>query len=210
LAAGLYLRDTLIRLFAYFTILTNIFVAVVATICGLFPNSRWGRVFASPKVFGCVVTSLVLVGIVFHIMLRDVYDPDGIKALANYLNHYFTPAAMLVYWLAFPTKQPMSLSVPVYWVIYPILYTFYITIRGELIGNYPYFFFDVNELGYPQAIINALVLFLIVFTIGYIVRWGVKHRSRRQDLIAEGLAITAGELWYLKRAECALNGVFPA
>ena len=210
MGAGFLFREQVFCSVCLLSNFDNYFFSLGSTNLWLIPYSRLGRVFASPKVFGCVVTSLVLVGIVFHIILRDVYDPDGIKALANYLNHYFTPAAMLVYWLTFPTKQPMSLSVPVYWVIYPILYTFYITIRGELIGNYPYFFLDVNELGYPQAIINALVLFLIVFTIGYIVRWGVKHRSRRQDLVAEGLAITAGELWYLKRAECALNGVFPA
>ena len=42
LAAGLLVSDTLIRLFGYYTILTNIFVAIVATICVLFPASRWG------------------------------------------------------------------------------------------------------------------------------------------------------------------------
>lgn len=186
LAAGLLVSDTLIRLFGYYTILTNIFVAIVATICGLFPALRWGVFFASPKVFGSVVSSIVFVGIVFHIMLSDIYNPDGIKAVANYINHYITPLAMLLCWLVFPTKLRMPLSTPFFWGIYPLLYAIYITIRGELIGEYPYFFLDVTTLGYPKALLNGLVLFLVVAAIGFLVRAAVHYSARRQSLAVEG------------------------
>lgn len=185
LAAGLTVGDTFIRLLGYFTILTNLFVALVATTCALLPNSRWGRVFSSPKVFGCAVTSIVFVGIIFHLLLSDIYNPDGIKAVANYLNHYITPMAMLTYWLAFPTKQPMPVSTPFYWGIYPLLYAVYIAIRGELLGKYPYFFLDVSTLGYPQALLNGVGLFLVVAAIGFVVRAGVHYTSRRQNLVVE-------------------------
>jgi hypothetical protein len=185
LAAGLLVSDTFMRLLGYYTILTNIFVAIVATTCGLFPDSRWGRFFATPKVFGSVVSSIVFVGIVFHIMLSDIYNPDGIKAVANYLNHYITPLAMLIYWLIFPTKLRMPLSMPFVWGIYPLIYAIYIAIRGEMIGEYPYFFLDVTTLGYPQALLNGLVLFLVVAAIGFVVRAGVHYASRRQNLAVE-------------------------
>ena len=185
LAAGFTVSYTFIRLLGYFTILTNIFVAIVATTCALFPNSRWGRVFSSPKVFGCVVTSIVFVGIIFHLLLSDIYNPDGIKAIANYLNHYITPMAMLVFWLAFPTKQPMPVSTPFYWGIYPLVYAVYIAIRGELIGKYPYFFLDVSMLGYSQALLNGAGLFLVVAAIGFVVRAGVHYTSRRQNIAVE-------------------------
>ena len=185
LDAGFTVSYTFIRLLGYFTILTNIFVAVVATTCALFPNSRWGKVFSAPKVFGCVVTSIVFVGIVFHLLLSDIYNPDGIKALANYLNHYITPMAMLIYWLTFPTKQPMPVYIPFYWGIYPLLYAVYIAIRGELIGKYPYFFLDVSTLGYPQVLLNGVGLFLGLAAIGFVVRAGVHCASRRQGLATE-------------------------
>jgi hypothetical protein len=185
LAAGLTVGDTFIRLLGYFTILTNLFVALVATTCALLPNSRWGRVFSSPKVVGCAVTSIVFVGIIFHLLLSDIYNPDGIKAVANYLNHYITPMAMLTYWLAFPIKQPMPVSTPFYWGIYPLLYAVYIAIRGELLGKYPYFFLDVSTLGYPQALLNGVGLFLVVVAIGFVVRAGAHYTSRRQNLVVE-------------------------
>jgi hypothetical protein len=136
-------------------------------------------------VFGSVVSSIVFVGIVFHIMLSDIYNPDGIKAVANYLNHYITPLAMLIYWLIFPTKLRMPLSMPFVWGIYPLIYAIYIAIRGEMIGEYPYFFLDVTTLGYPQALLNGLVLFLVVAAIGFVVRAGVHYASRRQNLAVE-------------------------
>jgi hypothetical protein len=182
LAAGLAVSDTFIRLLGYFTILTNVFVALVATTCGLLPSSRWGMVFSSPKVFGCVVSSIVFVGIIFHLLLSDIYNPDGIKAIANYLNHYITPMAMLVFWLAFPTKQPIPVSTPFYWGIYPLVYAVYIAIRGELIGKYPYFFLDVSALGYPQALLNGAGLFLVVAAIGFVIRAGVNYTSRHQNI----------------------------
>ena len=39
-----------INMLAFFTILTNTFATVVLTIVGLLPNSRIGKVFATPKV----------------------------------------------------------------------------------------------------------------------------------------------------------------
>ena len=51
--------QVVINMLAYFTILTNTFATVVLTIVGLLSNSRIGKVFATPKVFGCVVTSML-------------------------------------------------------------------------------------------------------------------------------------------------------
>ena len=70
------------------TILTNTFAAVVLIIVGLLPNSRMGKVFATPTVFGCVITSMLWVGIGFHVLLSDYWSPDGMEAVTNYLNHY--------------------------------------------------------------------------------------------------------------------------
>ena len=54
-----YVGEVVINMLGYFTILTNTFAAVVLTIVGLLPNSRMGKVFATPTVFGCVITSML-------------------------------------------------------------------------------------------------------------------------------------------------------
>ena len=172
--------EVVINMLAYFTILTNIFVAVVLAIVGLLPNSRMGKVFATPKVFGCVVTSMLWVGIGFHVLLSDYWFPDGMEAVANYLNHYIVPSALLTIWLVFPPKNQIPKGIPFLWEIYPAIYGIYIIIRGELINKYPYPFFDVNVIGYPKALLNGLVILIVILGIGYFVRMIVNLSSRLQ------------------------------
>ena len=95
--------EVVINMLGYFTILTNTFAAIVLTTLSLLPNSRIGKVFATPKVFGCVVTSMLWVGIGFHVLLSDYWSPDGMEAVTNYFNHYIVPSAVSYTHLTLPT-----------------------------------------------------------------------------------------------------------
>ena len=170
--------EVVINMLGYFTILTNIFTAIVLTTLSLFPNSRMGKVFATPKVFGCVVTSMLWVGVGFHVLLSDYWSPDGMEAVTNYLNHYIVPSALFLIWLVFPPKTQIPKWTPLIWEIYPVIYGIYIILRGELVDKYPYPFFDVNIIGYSKALLNGLVILLVILGIGYFVRSTVNLSSR--------------------------------
>jgi hypothetical protein len=172
--------QVVINMLGYFTILTNTFAAAVLAILGLLPNSRIGKVFATPKVFGCVVSSMLWVGIGFHLLLSDYWSPDGMEAVTNYLNHYIVPSALLIVWLVFPPETQIPKRTPLLWEIYPLIYGAYIIIRGEIINKYPYPFFDINVIGYPKALWNGLVILLVILGIGYFVRAIVNLSSRLQ------------------------------
>ena len=180
IAADNSVSQVVINMLGYFTILTNTFAAVVLTVVGLLPNSRIGKIFATPKVFGCVVTSMLWVGIGFHVLLSDYWSPDGMEAVTNYLNHYIVPSALLIIWLVFPPKTQIPKWTPIFWEVYPVIYGIYIILRGELIGNYPYPFFDVNVIAYPKALLNGLVILLVILGIGYFVRLSVNLSSKLQ------------------------------
>ena len=169
-----------ISMLGYFTILTNTFAAVVLTILGLLPNSRIGKVFATPEVFGCVVSSMLWVGIGFHLLLSDYWSPDGMEAVSNYLNHYIVPSALLIVWLVFPPETQIPKRTPLLWEVYPVIYGAYIIIRGEIIDKYPYPFFDINVIGYPKALWHGLVILIVILGIGYFVRAVVNLSSRLQ------------------------------
>jgi len=172
--------QVVINMLGYFTILTNTFAAAVLAILGLLPNSRIGKVFATPKVFGCVVSSMLWVGIGFHLLLSDYWSPDGMEAVTNYLNHYIVPSALLIVWLVFPPETQIPKRTPLLWEIYPVIYGAYIIIRGEIIDKYPYPFFDINVIGYPKALWNGFVILLVILGIGYFVRLVVNLSSRLQ------------------------------
>ena len=169
-----------ISMLGYFTILTNTFAAVVLTILGLLPNSGIGKVLATPKVFGCVVSSMLWVGIGFHLLLSEYWSPDGMEAVSNYLNHYIVPSALLIIWLVFPPEVQIPKRTPLLWEIYPVIYGAYIIIRGEIIDKYPYPFFDINVIGYPKALWNGLVILIVILGVGYFVRAVVNLSSRLQ------------------------------
>ena len=170
--------EVVINMLGYFTILTNTFAAIVLTTLSLFPNSRMGKVFITPKVFGCVVTSMLWVGIGFHVLLSDYWSPDGMEAVTNYLNHYIVPSALFLIWLVFPPKTQIPKWTPLIWEIYPVIYGIYIILLGELVDKYPYPFFDVNVIGYSKALLNGLVILLVILGIGYFVRSTVNLSSR--------------------------------
>ncbi len=172
--------QVVINMLGYFTILTNTFAAVVLTILSLLPNSKIGKVFATPEVFGCVVSSMLWVGIGFHLLLSDYWSPDGMEAVSNYLNHYIVPSSLLIVWLIFPPETQISKRTPLLWEIYPLIYGAYIIIRGEIIDKYPYPFFDINVIGYPKALWNGLVILIVILGIGYFVRLAVNLSLRLQ------------------------------
>ena len=172
--------QVVINMLGYFTILTNTFAAAVLTTLGLLPNSKIGKVFSTPEVFGCVVSSMLWVGIGFHLLLSDYWSPDGMEAVSNYLNHYIVPSSLLIIWLIFPPETQIPKRTPLLWEIYPVIYGAYIIIRGEIINKYPYPFFDINVIGYPKALWNGLVILLVILGIGYFVRALVNLSSRLQ------------------------------
>ena len=172
--------QVVINMLGYFTILTNTFAAAVLTTLGLLPNSKIGKVFSTPEVFGCVVSSMLWVGIGFHLLLSDYWSPDGMEAVSNYLNHYIVPSSLLIVWLIFPPETQISKRTPLLWEIYPVIYGAYIIIRGEILDKYPYPFFDINVIGYPKALWNGLVILIVILGIGYFVRFAVNLSSKLQ------------------------------
>jgi hypothetical protein len=47
------------------------------------------------------------------------------------------------------------------WLAYPLIYLFYILIRGNFAGFYPYPFVDVVKLGLQKVLENSVMLMLL-------------------------------------------------
>jgi hypothetical protein len=150
----------------YFTILTNLLVCAAITAPLLAPNSAWGKYFSRPEVMAWVTTSIVFVGISFHLLLRHVFNPQGAHLVANDLLHYATPAACLLYWWFAAPKSSLRWVHPFWWGLYPTLYLVYALIRGAIIQSYPYGFIDAGVLGYQRTFVNGIGLLIAFFALG--------------------------------------------
>lgn len=165
---ALAVSERIIRFFSFFTILTNLIVALTASAIAFFPSSRLGTFAARSKLQAAVAVYIAIVGLIYSVFLRTVWDPVGLQALADHLLHDAMPIGYLVYWILFAPKSWVSWTEPFAWLAYPIAYVAYSLIRGAIVGWYPYWFVDVTQLGYPTALTNTGFVLLAFLIVGFI------------------------------------------
>ncbi len=165
---------------AYFTVLTNLFVALAATLPLLLPRTRLGRWLAGTPVRGCATTAILLVGLGYHLLLRDRWNPQGLQWLADLLLHYAVPLATAGYWLRVQPRTRPGRAAPLMWCLYPLAYLAYALLRGALGGFYPYYFIDVGQLGYRAVLLNAAALLVVFLVAGSVVRLLPGRLGRRR------------------------------
>ena len=155
-----------VRYFEYFTILTNLLVAVSLTIALLAPGAAVGRFFSRTGVKTAVAVYISLVGIVYNIVLQGLNEFTGAALAADTLTHDVVPVFYAFYWLLLVPKGELSWSSPIAWTIYPLLYLPYVLIRGSSTGRYPYPFLDVNALGLTTVLVNSIILTVVFLVLG--------------------------------------------
>lgn len=155
--------STIFQYFSYFTILTNILVALAFTFIVVAPDSRRGKFFRQPKVLTAIAVYITVVGLVYNLILRFLWAPSGLQLVVDELLHSVMPVAFVIFWLAFVPKGELQWKDVFPWLLYPLIYLIYILLRGAGTGRYPYPFIDVNTLGYSRVLLHCGGLFLVFF-----------------------------------------------
>ena len=146
------------RFLAFFTILTNLMVGIASAVSAIAPGSASGRRLAGANTRAGVVLYIGLVGVIYHLLLSGLWDPQGWQKIADLLLHTATPVMMAFAWIFFDAKKDLTLKALPQIIVYPVAYTVYAMIRGAGDGFYPYPFIDVSELGYARVLMNVVGL----------------------------------------------------
>lgn len=154
---------TIIRFFSYFTILTNSLVAVYFTCLWLFPDTKIGQFFKRFSTTTALTVYILVVGIIYNLLLRNIWVVTGWGKVADELLHSFIPFYFLIYWIFFADRNKLAWKDALSWLLYPMGYFIYTLIRGTITHTYPYPFIDVNKLGYQQTLINCLGIGLVFY-----------------------------------------------
>ena len=85
--------ETTIRFFSYFTILTNILVAVYFTAVIIQGNSRH-RLLSAPGALTAITGYITMVGLIYQIALRHLWQPEGQQWVVDELLHTIIPIAV--------------------------------------------------------------------------------------------------------------------
>ncbi|AQY64560.1 hypothetical protein EKA85_19675 [Pseudomonas veronii] len=154
-STGASLLGGLVNFFSFFTVLTNTLVVVVLSYAVVDRDSAAKRFFLAPRVSSAIAVSIVLVSLAYNLLLRHLWQPEGFQFIADELLHDVMPLLFVVYWWRCVPKGTLQCKHIGLWVLYPLVYFAYVLLRGDLLGQYQYPFFDVGTLGYPQVFVNA-------------------------------------------------------
>jgi hypothetical protein len=162
----------------FFTIITNLLLAVTMTRVAV-----GGRVSAT--VLGGLTLAVLMVGIVYMLLLQNLYHLSGAARIADLLLHKVSPVLTALWWLLCAPRAKLRWSAPLWWSLYPLAYLGYALVRGAADHKYPYPFLDVGKIGWLQTALNiggiALGFILAGFALVWIDRWrplGSRRSSR--------------------------------
>jgi len=172
------IMETTTRFFSYFTILTNILVAVYFTSVLIQGNSRH-RLFSSPGSLTAITGYITIVGLIYQIALRHLWQPEGQQWLVDELLHTVIPMAVIIYWYFNESTLPIRFQQIGTWLLYPLVYLILILVRGYLSGFYPYPFVDVPTLGLLRVLLIAACLIVLYILLSVLYIW-LHSRANQQ------------------------------
>lgn len=148
---------SVLNFFSYFTNLSNIFAAVVLMVeaVAVWFGKDLGAAWALLRSI-CVVC-MILVGLVFAALLRDV-DLGSLLPWINTWLHYVMPLVVLADWLLFPPRRRIPLARLGVALLFPMVFLAYSLIRGAAIGWYAYPFLNPANGGYGTVALTCVFI----------------------------------------------------
>ena len=143
-----------IRFFSYFTLLSNVLVALAMTLPWLAPETKLGRFFLEPAIRTAILAYIIIVAVIYHVVLRKLWNPEGWEYVADTIEHVVAPALFVIDWLLFVPKGTLKFRSAFIWLLVPVAYAVFSLIHGALTGFYPYPFIDESKLGYDRVLTN--------------------------------------------------------
>ena len=155
-----------VRFFSFFTILTNTLVAVAYTAILRPGRSAIAMFFTRPRVQSGIALSIALVGVVYSLLLRRIWDPRGWQLVADHLLHDLAPLVYVAFWLMWVPKGGLQYSDAARWASYPVAYFTCALAQALLTKWYPYPFLDAGVLGYAAVLRNAVTILAVFMAVG--------------------------------------------
>ena len=155
-------EGTFSNVLSYFTILSNLLVALSLTFSTFLNGTKLGNFFPILSVKTAIALYIFVVFVVYNIVLRGIWKPTGWQLFLDNMLHVVIPISYILYWIFFVKKQKLRWKHGFFWLIFPLIYLIYSLIRGAIVHWYPYPILDAQKLGYEQVSIN-IVLMLFVF-----------------------------------------------
>jgi hypothetical protein len=153
------------RFLAYFTIQSNLLVALTSTALASRPtlDSPGWRVARLAGLVGITVT-----GLVHFVLLRPLLDLEGADWLADKLLHVVVPVLAVAVWAWVGPRPRVVAREAAYALCWPVAWLVWTLAVGRVDGWVPYPFLDADEEGWGAvgtACVGITILFLLLFAL---------------------------------------------
>jgi hypothetical protein len=146
----------------YFTVLTNLLAAIVATV-GITGDKGF---FASAGTRAATAVYILVVGLIYTLLLRTLWAPTGLHKIADAILHDLVPLAYSLWWVGFAPKGGLRWVQALRWLAYPLAYFVLSVVLGSLTGRYLYPFVNLGVLGGATLLRNAVLLGMLFWILG--------------------------------------------
>lgn len=157
----------------FFTLWSNILVM------GMFGYMVVTRKFLHDGWLAAMTLWLLIVMAVWHLLLGNDEPQRGLSWLSNILFHTVNPLLLLLFWIGFAPKSQLRWRHCAIWLGWPLVYVIYAVTRGIFTGYYPYFFVNLDELGWA-GLFGWAAKFLIAFYVAGLLIVGLSKLINRR------------------------------
>lgn len=184
--------SNVVSFFSFFTIDSNSASALVLVAVGLL--ALWRRE-EDPLLYGvraAVTTYMVVTGIVYNLLLRNIELPQGMTLVwSNEILHLAAPLFLVADWLFGPGRRPLTRRAAWWTLAFPACWIAYTLLRGPHVDDgvlhrsywYPYPFLNPHTSagGYWSVAAYCVVIAVVVA----VVALEIVRLSRRRSPIQE-------------------------
>lgn len=163
----------------YYTVLSNILV-IISLLLFLSYDFRGGKLKENTgflRLKGGITMAILITGVIYHILLAPIAEPEKFWTLRNFLVHYVVPWGMVLDTLIFDTKKVYRLPDPLYWSLVPLSYFAFALLNGLVLklpipgakdSPFAYFFINVTKYGWHTVLIYVLFISIGYIGVGYL------------------------------------------
>ena len=157
------------RLVSYFTIQSNLLIAITATTLARDPD-REGRAWRAARL--AAIVGITVTGLVHFFLLRPLLDLEGWNWVADKALHMVVPLLALAAWLLAGPRPRVDRHAMAWALAWPLAWLTWTLVVGGISGWYPYPFLDVEAEGAASVAVVSLgitVLFVALIAAAYAV-----------------------------------------
>ncbi len=155
----------LVNFFSYFTILSNIFAALVLIISGLYLLNGRKPTPAQQIIRSATVLYMAVTGIIYAALLSGL-SLGFLMPWVNDVLHRIMPVVVVADWLYQPTKAKLRVKQIPLLLIFPIAFLAYTLVRGPSANWYPYPFLNPSKAGgYLGVALYSLAILALFYAL---------------------------------------------